>query len=106
MAYYDWRPYVHERRRRAERELARFRKKGQPLSPVVIVGRAIAKTFWGQSWCSNLERYSDYSNRLPRGRTYVRNGSVLDLQIAPGDVTARAASTRWSSCSRGACPRA
>jgi uncharacterized Zn finger protein len=53
------------------------------------VGRTIAKTFWGQSWCRNLEGYSDYSNRLPRGRTYVRNGSVVDLQIAPGAVTAR-----------------
>lgn len=89
--YYDWRPYVpvQVRRQKAEREMARLRKKGHAVSPVVIEGRAIAKTFWGQSWCSNLERYSDYSNRLPRGRTYVRNGSVVDLQIAPGDVTAR-----------------
>ena len=63
-------------------------KKGQTLSPVVIDGRNIAKTFWGKAWCDNLERYSDYANRLPRGRTYVRNGSVVDLQIAPGAVTA------------------
>jgi hypothetical protein len=88
--YYDWRPYVpvHARRQKAEREMARFRKKGQPVSPVVVEGRTIAKTFWGQSWCRNLEGYSDYSNRLPRGRTYVRNGSVVDLQIAPGEVRA------------------
>jgi uncharacterized Zn finger protein len=88
--YYDWRPYVpvHVRRKKAEREMARFRKKGQPVSPVVVEGRTIAKTFWGQSWCRNLEGYSDYSNRLPRGRTYVRNGSVVDLQIAPGEVRA------------------
>ena len=33
-------------------------------------------------------RYSDYANRLPRGRTYVRNGSVVDLQIAKGEVAA------------------
>jgi SWIM zinc finger len=87
---YDWRPYVpaHVRRQRAEREMARLRKKGQPVLPVVIAGRTIAKTFWGQSWCRNLEGYSDYSNRLPRGRTYVRNGSVVDLQIGPGDVRA------------------
>jgi uncharacterized Zn finger protein len=87
---YDWRPYVpvHVRRQRAEREMARLRKKGQPVSPVVVLGRAIANTFWGQSWCRNLEGYSDYSNRLPRGRTYVRNGSVVDLQIAPGGVSA------------------
>src|SRR5260370_12592745 len=91
--FYGWRPYVpvHVRRHRAERELERLRKKGHSVSPVVVDGRAIAKTFWGQSWCRNLERYSDYSNRLPRGRTYVRNGSVVDLQIAPGQVAARVA---------------
>jgi uncharacterized Zn finger protein len=55
---------------------------------VTIAGRAIAKSFWGRSWCANLERYSDYENRLPRGRTYVRNGSVVDLQIAKSKVLA------------------
>jgi uncharacterized Zn finger protein len=48
----------------------------------------VARTFWGEAWCENLERYSDFANRLPRGRTYVRNGSVVDLRIAPGAVTA------------------
>jgi uncharacterized Zn finger protein len=91
--FYGWRPYVsvYTRRRTAEREMERLRKKGHPVSPVVIEGRTIARTFWGQSWCRNLERYSDYSNRLPRGRTYVRNGSVVDLQIARGEVRARVA---------------
>ena len=55
---------------------------------VVVEGRTIVKTFWGKAWCENLERYSDYENRLPRGRTYVRNGSVIDLQIAPGEISA------------------
>ena len=50
---------------------------------------AIATTFWGKAWCDNLEGYSDYANRLPRGRTYVRNGSVIDLQIKPGRVAAQ-----------------
>ena len=88
--YYQWRPYVSvaERRRKAEREMQRLRKKGHPVAPIVIDGRVIARTFWGKAWCDNLERYSDYSNRLPRGRTYVRNGSVVDLQIAPGEVNA------------------
>src|SRR5271169_5567179 len=90
MSYHEWRPYVAvaERRRRAEKKLARLKKNGQSLSPVTIQGRAIAKSFWGKSWCANLERYSDYENRLPRGRTYVRNGSVADLQIAKSQVTA------------------
>ena len=68
--------------------LPKMRKKGHPVSPVHIEGRTIAKTFWGKSWCDNLERYSDYSNRLPRGRTYARNGSVVDLQITAGEIQA------------------
>ena len=60
----------------------------------LIEGRVIAKTFWGKSWCRNLERYSDYANRLPRGRTYVRSGCVVDLQIALGTVDARVSGSR------------
>ncbi len=93
MSYFEWPEYVSvaERRRRAERKLAQLRKKGEPVAPVQVKGRAIATSFWGQSWCQNLERYSDYASRLPRGRSYVRNGSVLDLQIAPGGVAAMVA---------------
>ena len=85
-----WAPYVPvaARRRKAEREMERLRKKGAVVSPVKIEGRQIARTFWGKAWCDNLESYRDYENRLPRGRTYVRNGSVVDLQIAPREVTA------------------
>jgi uncharacterized Zn finger protein len=89
---WDWgyRPYVSaaERRLRAARELEKRRKKGQDVSPVVLRGREIAATFWGKAWCENLERYSDHANRLPRGRSYVRNGSVVDLGISPGLVDA------------------
>src|ERR1035438_2949459 len=90
--YYDWgwRPYVStaERRLQALRKMEQLRKKGHPVSPVTVDGRTIAKTFWGKAWCENLERYSDFANRLPRGRTYVRNGSVIDLRIASGQVKA------------------
>jgi len=79
---------VAARRAQAARALAKLQKKGRTLSPIAIEGRKIARTFWGEAWCNNLERYSDYANRLPRGRSYVRNGSVLDLQVAPGRVTA------------------
>jgi len=92
VAFYDygWKPYVSvaERRRKALRELEKRRKKGETASPILIQGRLIATTFWGKSWCENLEQYSDYANRLPRGRTYVRNGSVVDLQITPGAIRA------------------
>ncbi len=85
-----WPAYVPvaERRRQAEREAARLRKRGQTLAPVRIEGRAIAGTPWGKAWCGNLESYRDYESRLPRGRTYVRNGSVIDLQIGPCEVKA------------------
>jgi uncharacterized Zn finger protein len=88
--YYGFKPYVPAgvRRARAARELAALRKKGRSLSPVEVEGRRIAETFWGEAWCDNLERYSDFANRLPRGRTYVRNGSVVDLQVGPGHVAA------------------
>ena len=86
----QWGDYVPvaARRAQAQRELARLRKAGQKTSPVTIEGRKIATTFWGKAWCDNLESYQDYENRLPRGRSYVRNGSVVDLQIAKSSVTA------------------
>ena len=93
MGYYGWRPYVPvaEKRRQAERKLATLKKQHQSITPVTVEGRTIAKSFWGKSWCSNLERYSDYENRLARGRTYVRSGLVVDLQIKKGEIAAMVA---------------
>jgi uncharacterized Zn finger protein len=89
--YFRWKPYIPAaaRRQAAERTVAKMVRKGHALSPVAASRGAIAKSFWGKAWCQNLERYSDYSNRLPRGRTYLRNGSVIDLTIGPGEVTAQ-----------------
>jgi uncharacterized Zn finger protein len=94
--YYGWGPYVSvaERKRRAGREAEKLRKKGRPASPVTVEGRTIARTFWGKAWCDNLERYSDFENRLPRGRSYVRNGLVIDLDIAGGEVKALVSGSR------------
>lgn len=89
--YYDgWAPYipVAQRQRQAKQKVAALNKKGHNCQPVTIEGRAIAKSFWGKAWCDNLESYSDFANRLPRGRTYVRNGSVIDLRIETGRVLA------------------
>jgi uncharacterized Zn finger protein len=90
MSWYYFKPYVSvaQRRAKAAREVSKMQKKGRTITPVHIEGRVIARTFWGKAWCDNLESYSDYVNRLPRGRTYVRNGSVVDLQIQPGRVSA------------------
>ena len=91
MSWYSFRPYVPvaQRRANAAREMARLSKKtGQTASPVILNGHKIATTFWGKAWCDNLEAYSDFANRLPRGRTYIRNGSVVDLQVSHGKVCA------------------
>ena len=91
MSYYGWKPYVSvaERQKKAEKAAAKAKKAGADWSPIASCRGAIAKTFWGKAWCENLEHYSDYANRLPRGRTYVRNGSVIDLKITAGQVRAQ-----------------
>jgi uncharacterized Zn finger protein len=95
MAYYgfEWRPYVSVRQRRAQAQtkMNSLRKKGVDIQPVEIEGRKIAKTFWGEGWCDHLESFSDYANRLPRGRTYVRNGSVCHLEVNQGEILAKVA---------------
>jgi uncharacterized Zn finger protein len=91
MDYGGWKPYVSvaARKKKAELAVAKAKKAGAVLSPIASYRGAIATTFWGKAWCGNLEGYSDYANRLSRGRTYVRNGSVIDLQITAGEVRAK-----------------
>ncbi len=90
---HDWDSYpkyvsVAEKKAKAEKKLKQLQKKRPGIKPVILTGTALARTWWGKSWNRNLERYADYSNRIGRGRTYVRNGAVLDLQIAAGEVKA------------------
>ncbi len=87
---YSWSPYVSvaQRRANAKRRIADKQKKGFIAQPVEIAGRKITRTFWGDSWCNHLESFSDFENRLPRGRTYVRNGSVCHLEINAGEIKA------------------
>lgn len=91
-------PSVGEQKARALRagqQLSkRAGKEGRALSPVRLAGRAIASSFWGKAWCANLEAYRDYEYRLPRGRSYVRSGAVLDLKIEPGRIAAVVAGSR------------
>ena len=71
---------------RMAKSLKRLKKKDPNLAPIQIAGRKLASTWWGIAWNTNLERYADYSNRIERGRSYVRNGAVLDLRIEPGKI--------------------
>ncbi len=86
---FGYRDYVTvaDKRANAEREVARRRKTGEKLDPVVLEKRALATSFWGKAWCDNLESYKDFEYRLNRGRSYVRNGAVIDLQIVGGVIT-------------------
>lgn len=102
MAWYnDWKPYVPvaERRRRAMKKMDSLRKKGVDIQPVEIDGRKIATTFWGEAWCDHLESFSDFANRLPRGRTYVRNGSVCHLAVDKGTIEAKVSGSELYSVS-------
>lgn len=102
MAWYGggwdaYRPYlsVGEKRARGALTLAKVLKKGKRMAEPVVARRTrqLADTFWGKAWCDNLDRYADFANRLPRGRTYLRNGSVLDLAITRGRIEAYVAGT-------------
>jgi uncharacterized Zn finger protein len=91
MSWYSWKPYVPVMKRKANAAAysAKIAKKEKrTLTPIKLTGRSITSSFWGKAWCDNLEGYSDFENRLPRGRTYVRNGSVVDLQIERGKIKA------------------
>lgn len=88
---YEYREYVPVARRKSQAirfAIEHAKNQGRSVQPVAIKGNKIAKTFWGKAWCDHLESYSDYANRLPRGRTYARNGSVVDLVISAGRVDA------------------
>ncbi|HKJ64195.1 MAG TPA: hypothetical protein VJ969_02255 [Desulfopila sp.] len=85
---------VAEKKAKAEKKLKQLRKKMPGIEPVTIEGSTLARTWWGKSWNRNLERYADYSNRIDRGKSYVRHGAVLDLKITGGRVTALVQGTR------------
>jgi uncharacterized Zn finger protein len=95
MRDYGWPEYVPvaERRAKALKQLEKMRKKGMNIQPVQLAGRRIAASFWGKGWCDHMESFSDYANRLPRGRSYVRNGSVCHLEIRGGEIEALVSGT-------------
>jgi len=90
LSWYFHKPYVSaaQRKAKARREVAKREKKGQHLLPVHVEGLKLGKTFWGKAWCQHIESFSDYQSRLPRGKTYVRNESIIDMQVRAGMITA------------------
>lgn len=90
-----------ERRKKAGKQVEKLRKQGQAIEPVAIEGRAIARSVWGKGWCMHLESFSDYENRLPRGRAYVRNGSVCHIEIHQGRIEALVSGSRMYTVNIG-----
>ena len=79
---------VASKKAKAEKLAKKMTGKGKQLEPATVKGTKIASTFWGQAWNRNLESYQHYENRLPRGRSYVRHGAVIDLKIEKGLIKA------------------
>jgi len=97
MSYWNYYPpyeTVASKRAKADKKLKSLQKKNPNIRPVIIEGRTIAKSWWGKSWNTNLESYADYTNRIGRGRSYLRNNAVLDLQIKPGLIESLVQGTR------------
>ena len=81
---------VEEQKKRVQREIAKRKKRGQKFEVLEAPPgkNKLSTTFWGQAWCRNLESYQDYESRLPRGRSYLRQGNVYNLEIKPGKLSA------------------
>lgn len=85
---------AEEKKEKAAKSLAKLMKKDKETEPVIIEGRTIAKNWWGKAWNANLESYADYSNRIDRGKSYVRSNTVLDLRITKGEINAKVQGSR------------
>lgn len=96
MRYYNYpkKPTVAEIRAKSERAVLKLRKKHPDIEPVIIQGRSIATSWWGKAWNINLESYADYSNRIDRGKSYVRSNTVIDLKISKGQAKAMVMGSR------------
>jgi uncharacterized Zn finger protein len=57
--------------------------------------RGFGLTWWGEAWVTALEQRARLDpNRLPRGRSYARGGTVGELAIGPGEVRAAVQGSR------------
>lgn len=86
---------TQEAAERVQREIAKRRARGEALQPLEAPqkSRHLCQSFWGQAWCRHLANYQHYEARLPAGRSYLRQGKVLDLTVEPGTLSAVVAGT-------------
>ncbi len=95
MSWYDYQPYqtVGERRAKAQKVADGYARRGEKLSPVSAQGNKVARTFWGRAWCDHMESFGEFATRLSKGKSYLRHGAVIDLQVLPGRITAKVVGT-------------
>ncbi|MCR9290594.1 MAG: DEAD/DEAH box helicase [Bacteroidetes bacterium] len=55
--------------------------------------KTYGNTWWGKQWLNALNDI-DYSNRLPRGRTYANKGMAFDIKIDENRITAKVRGSR------------
>ncbi|CAO5674104.1 MAG: hypothetical protein NEHIOOID_00008 [Holosporales bacterium] len=87
-SYYPQYVRVSDRKENNLKIIKKMQKKGDPINPIIVEGNVISTTFWGKAWCKHIENFSDYDNRLGRGRSYLRTACVLDFQVYDGQITA------------------
>ncbi len=57
------------------------------------MAQKFGNTWWGAEWLRSLDNI-DYSNRLPRGARYARNGSVRSVKISGNTISAAVQGSR------------
>jgi uncharacterized Zn finger protein len=77
---------VKDLRQRAAFFAKKLGDEGVRLTPVKSAKKSISSSFWGQAWNRNLNHYSMFANQLAPGRTFLRNGAVIDLCVEKGTI--------------------
>ena len=63
----------------------------------MVMGRSgeLASSWWARRWMATLDGFG-WTGRLSRGRVYIRNRRVVDVEVSPGLVRARVQGSRPS----------
>lgn len=74
---------------------SRFSSKPLPADGIKAKSRRgkFTDSWWGDRWIGALKPLMD-SGRLNRGRSYARRGQVLNIDVRPGEITARVQGSR------------
>jgi len=65
-----------------------YNKRKAPKAAPGATRKSYGATWWGKQWLQSLSDI-DYSNRLPRGKTYANKGLAQDLNMDGNSITAK-----------------